>query len=186
LIKKNVLGELSGSCGDLGTLLSHVIGAMTVAGLAPQGVLLGFGIFFIGSGLFYGLPMAVQPMKAVSAVLLTSNVGAGEIAATGLLLGVIILILGLTGAMGLIARLIPQSVTAGLQLGLGLSTGWVGLELLSEDLWLGLLVLAVLIALMRVPRWPAAPLALLFAIAVGYFVGVSRCQSTLRSAGNGH
>ena len=65
-----------------------MIGAITVAGLAPAGVLIGFGAFFIASGLFYGLPMAVQPMKAVSAVLVTGQVGPGEIAAAGMLLGV--------------------------------------------------------------------------------------------------
>ena len=32
--------ECSGACGDLGTFIPHVIGAMTVAGLAPAGVLL--------------------------------------------------------------------------------------------------------------------------------------------------
>jgi hypothetical protein len=56
-------GELAGACGDLGTFLPHVIGAITVAGLAPAGVLIGFAAFFIASGLFYGLPMAVQPMR---------------------------------------------------------------------------------------------------------------------------
>ena len=79
--------ELAGACGDLGTFLPHVIGAITVAGLAPAGVLVGFGAFFIASGLFYGLPMAVQPMKAVSAVLVTGQVGPGEVAAAGIALG---------------------------------------------------------------------------------------------------
>ncbi|HSK41123.1 MAG TPA: putative sulfate/molybdate transporter [Arenibaculum sp.] len=169
---KSTLGELGGSCGDLGTFLPHAIGAMTIAGLAPQGVLLGFGIFLVGSGLFYGLPMAVQPMKAVSAVLLTGDMDAGEVAATGLMIGAVMLVLGLTGAIGPIARLIPQSVTAGLQLGLGLAMGLLGLELLGDHLWFGLLVLAVLLVLMRVPRCPAAPLTVLFAIIAGYPAGV--------------
>ena len=51
--------------GDLGTFIPHVIGAMTVAGLAPAGVLFGFAAFLIGTGLFYGLPLPVQPMKAI-------------------------------------------------------------------------------------------------------------------------
>ena len=37
----SVIREASGACGDLGTFIPHVIGAMTVAGLAPVGVLLG-------------------------------------------------------------------------------------------------------------------------------------------------
>ena len=170
--KSGLLGEVGGSFGDLGTFLPHVIGAMTVAGLAPQGVLLGFGIAFVGSGLFYGLPMPVQPMKAVSAVLLTGGLDAGEIAATGLLIGAFMLTLGVTGAIGVLARLIPQSVTAGLQLGLGLSMGMLGLDLLAQTLWFGLAVLVVLVALMQVPRCPAAPLTLLFAVGVGVAVGI--------------
>jgi len=168
---KILLGELGGACGDLGMFLPHVIGAITVTGPAPQGVLLGFGIFFIGAGLFYGLPMAVQPMKAVSAVLLTGDIGVGEIAATGLLIEAVMLVLGLTGAIGFLPRWIPQSITAGFQLGLGLSMGVLGFELLIEHFGFGLLVLAVLLVLMGIPRNPAAPLTLLLAVALGYAAG---------------
>ena len=45
-----LLLECSGACGDLGTFIPHVIGAMTVAGLAPVGVLFGFAAFLIGTG----------------------------------------------------------------------------------------------------------------------------------------
>lgn len=171
--RKSLLRELNGACGDLGTLLPYAIGAMTVAGLAPLGVLLGFGAFLVASGLFYGLPMAVQPMKAVGAVLLTGQLGAGEIAATGMLIGAVMLVLGVTGAIGPLARLIPASVSAGLQLGLGLAMAVFGLRLLAESLWFGLLVLAVLLALMRVPRCPAAPLTILFAIIVAHLAGMT-------------
>jgi hypothetical protein len=67
------LQECSGACGDLGTFIPHVNGAITLAGLGAAGVLFGFGVFLVGSGLFYGLPLPVQPMKAVSAVILTNG-----------------------------------------------------------------------------------------------------------------
>ena len=69
-------GEFGGAFGDLGTLLPLVLGAITVAGLAPAGVLLGFGVALVGAGSFYGLPMPVQPMKAIAAVILTGNLRA--------------------------------------------------------------------------------------------------------------
>src|SRR6266478_5772556 len=84
------LQECSGACGDLGTFIPHVIGAITVAGLGAAGVLFGFGVFLVGSGLFYGLPLPVQPMKAVSAVILTNGLRPGEIAAAGILLAAIL------------------------------------------------------------------------------------------------
>lgn len=164
--------ELAGACGDLGTLIPHVIGAITVAGLAPAGVLLGFAVFFIASGLFYGLPMAVQPMKAISALLVTGQVGPGEVAAAGILLGATLLVLALTGTIGWLARAIPQSVSAGLQLGLGISMGLIGLELMWRTPWLGALSLVLLVALMLLPRFPAAPAMLLAAVAVGAAAGL--------------
>ena len=127
-----VLREFSGACGDLGTFIPHVIGAITVAGLAPAGVLFGFAAFLIGTGLFYGLPMPVQPMKAVSAVILTDGLRPGEVASAGMMLGVVMLVLGATGAIGRFARLIPQSVSTGLQLGLGLLMGVLGIRLILE------------------------------------------------------
>ncbi len=165
--------ELAGACGDLGTFLPHVIGAIAVAGLAPAGVLVGFGAFFIASGLFYGLPMAVQPMKAVSAVLVTGQAGPGEVAAAGVVLGLVLLALGATGTIGWLARVIPQSVSAGLQLGLGLSMGLLGVGLVWRTPWLGVSALALLGALMLVPRMPAAPLMLAAAAALGYATGIA-------------
>jgi Molybdate transporter of MFS superfamily len=72
---RRFLLECSGACGDLGTFIPHVIGAMIVAGLAPAGVLFGFAAFLITTGLFYGLPLPVQPMKAISAAILTAAFG---------------------------------------------------------------------------------------------------------------
>ena len=61
------LGEVGGACGDLGTFVPLVVGGMIVGGLAPAGVLVGFGAFLVAAGLAYGISIAVQPMKAVSA-----------------------------------------------------------------------------------------------------------------------
>jgi MFS superfamily sulfate permease-like transporter len=162
-----ILQEFSGACGDLGTFIPHAIGAMMVAGLAPAGVLFGFAASLIATGLFYGLPIPVQSMKAVSAVILTDGLRPGEVAGAGLILGVTLVGLGATGAIGRVARLIPQSVSAGLQLGLGLLMTVLGLGLLLKLPWLGFGSLALLLALMRIPRCPAAPLTLMAAIAVG-------------------
>src|SRR3954464_4785737 len=165
---RRCLAECSGACGDLGTFIPHVIGAITVAGLAPAGVLFGFGAFLIASGLFYGLPMPVQPMKAVSAVILTGGLRSGEISGAGLVMGVLLLALGLTGAITRVARIIPQSGSTGLQLGLGMLMAVLGLGLVLESPWLGIGALALLLILMRIPYCPAAPLVLIAAIVAGW------------------
>jgi MFS superfamily sulfate permease-like transporter len=164
----SIIQEASGACGDLGTFIPHVIGAMTVAGLAPAGVLFGFGAFLISAGLFYGLPLPVQPMKAVSAVILTDGLRPGEVAAAGVMLGLILLVLGITGWIGRLARAIPQSVSVGLQLGLGLLMGVLGIKLMLQTPWIGFPALAALFLLTRIPRCPAAPVVLLAAALVGW------------------
>ena len=142
---------------------------MTVAGLAPAGVLFGFGAFLISTGLFYGLPLPVQPMKAVSAVILTGGLRPGEVAAAGMMIGVILLVLGITGWIGRLARVIPQSVSAGLQLGLGLLMGVLGIKLMLQTPWIGFPALAMLFLLTRIPRCPAAPIVLGAAAVIGWF-----------------
>jgi MFS superfamily sulfate permease-like transporter len=162
-----LLQEFSGACGDLGTFIPHAIGAMMVAGLAPAGVLFGFAVSLIATGLFYGLPIPVQPMKAVSAVILTDGLRSGEVAGAGLAMGMVLLGLGATGAIGRVARMIPQSVSAGLQLGLGLLMAVLGIGLMLKTPWLGFGSLALLLVLIRIPRCPAAPLTLMAAIIAG-------------------
>lgn len=177
------LGDSAGAFGDLGTFMPHVVGAMTVAGLAPAGVLFGFGASLVATGLFYGIPMAVQPMKAVSAVLLTGQLSAEATAASALVIGLVLLLLGATGLIGRVARIIPQSVTAGLQLGLGLLMGWLGLLMVLATPWLGLSALAVLLWVPRVrPGIPVAPLVLAVATAVGWAAGLTEVPSLPRLA----
>src|SRR5918996_1461213 len=166
------VGEIGGAFGDLGTFLPHVLGAITVAGLAPVGVLLSFGAFYVASGLVYRLPIPVQPMKAVSAVLITSGLSAGEVAATGLCLGLILVVLAATGAIGRFARVIPPSVVTGLQLGLGITLALLSLELMAGQSWLGALSAGVLLLLLRVPRCPATLVALGAAIVLAQLTGI--------------
>jgi MFS superfamily sulfate permease-like transporter len=168
---RTLIQECSGACGDLGTFIPHVVGAITVAGLALAGVLFGFSAFLISTGLFYGLPVPVQPMKAVSAVILTDGLRPGEIAAAGVILGVVLVLLGTTGAIGKIARVIPQSVSIGLQLGLGLLMAVLGFKLILDTPWIGLGSLVLLFLLLRVPYCPAAPMTLVAAIVVSWLAG---------------
>ena len=62
------LSELSGALGDLGTLLPLAIGLIVINGLNPTTLLLVVGLAYIGSGVYYRIPMPVQPLKALSAI----------------------------------------------------------------------------------------------------------------------
>jgi MFS superfamily sulfate permease-like transporter len=88
-----------------------------------------------------------------------------------MMIGVVLLALSVTGWIGRLGRAIPQSVSAGLQLGLGLLMGVLGLKLILETPWIGFGSLALLFALMRVPHCPAAPIALAAAMITGWATG---------------
>jgi MFS superfamily sulfate permease-like transporter len=85
-----------------------------------------------------------------------------------MILGVVLLVLGATGAIGHFARLIPQSVSTGLQLGLGLLLGVLGIKLVFETPLIGFGALALLFVLLRVPYCPAAPITLGAAAIAGW------------------
>lgn len=166
------LREVSGAFGDLGTLLPLTLGAIAVGGLAPAPVLAGYGLFYVLTALVYRLPVPVQPMKAMAAVLLTTQLGPGVLAAAGVMIGAALLLLAATGWAGRLARAVPQSVLAGLQLGLGLALGALALDLMASAPVVAAVTLALLVVLLATPRLPAALVALLAAALLARLLGL--------------
>lgn len=167
------LDEVSGALGDLGTFLPHIIGAITVVGMSPAGIFVTFGLFYALAGGFYGIPIAVQPMKAASAAVLIKPMSPGAVAGSGLVIGAFFLIAGATGLIGRIARALPPTVAAGLQLGLGLSLAGLGIRFIAHEVWLGVAMCVLMLALMRVPRMPVALVAVVVGAIVGVLTGAS-------------
>lgn len=161
------LREASGALGDLGTLLPLMLGTIAVVGLAPMPVVLGFALSYIATAFWYRLPIPVQPMKAVAAVLLTAEMSPESLAASGVMIGAILLILGGTGLIERIGRLVPQSVLAGLQLGLGITLSLVALDLIATAPALGLVLVLLVAALLRTSL-PAAAVAVAGALMAGW------------------
>jgi len=58
------LQELAGATGDYGTLIPLAIGYIVVCGLDPTGFLVMRGIANIIRGLYFKIPMPIEPMKA--------------------------------------------------------------------------------------------------------------------------
>lgn len=114
--------ELNGAMGDLGTYIPIVL-ALTLADDLNLGTTLIFtGIYNIITGAIYGVPMPVQPMKAIAAVAISgTGFGVPEIMAAGIITGGVLFVLGITGLMQLVYKLIPLSVVRGIQLAQGLS-----------------------------------------------------------------
>ena len=109
-------------------------------------------------------------MKAIAAVAMVSAVAPGAIALSGVLIGVVLLLLGATGFIDRIARLVPQSVISGLQLGLGLALAWISLGLMQDQWIIGGVTLAIACAALRFGTH-AAMLAVGAGVALGFGLG---------------
>ncbi len=114
------LSELAGSFGDYGTIIPLVLAMAAVSDLDISYIFLFFGIWFAITGLYYRLPIPIEPMKAVAVIVIAGTLTAGEIAASGMILGLIFLALGFGNVMAVLDRWIPRSVVRGIQLGLAL------------------------------------------------------------------
>jgi len=111
--------ELAGSLGDLGTLLPIAIAMVLFNGLSALGLFLSIGVFYIVSGVYFGITVPVQPMKVIGAYAIATAMSADQILASSLLMGVFLLIVGLTGAIEIIRKFTPHCVIRGVQLSTG-------------------------------------------------------------------
>jgi len=123
--------EIAGSLGDLGTFLPLLVGMSAQNGLDFAAALFFAGLFNVVTGLAFAIPMAVQPMKAIAAVALTEGLTVNQILAAGATVSLLVLVLGLTGLIDWVDKVIPRSVVRGLQLALGLSLVMKGLQMVA-------------------------------------------------------
>jgi hypothetical protein len=120
-------GELSGAFGDIGTELPLSTGLILATGMNPASVLIVFGLAQIFSALIYGIPMPVQPLKAVAALSIAGEASAMQVYGAGLGIGVSMLALTATGWLERLRKIIPKAVIRGIQLGLGIKLGMLAL-----------------------------------------------------------
>lgn len=111
--------ELAGALGDLGTLLPIAIAMVLFNGLSPLGLFIRIGVFYVISGIYFGITVPVQPMKVIGAYAIATSMSAGQILASSFLMGIFLLIVGATGAIDAIQKVTPISVIRGVQLSTG-------------------------------------------------------------------
>jgi MFS superfamily sulfate permease-like transporter len=140
---KFTLPELTGSMADLGTIIPFILIAVSLSGMKLGPILLMFGLYYIFTGLIYRLPVAVEPLKVVGALIVSASLTQGEIIGAGLFVGAIFLLLGVTGLIDNIARVFPLSMIRGVQLGLALLLLLKGGQFIYQDMWIGIAALGI-------------------------------------------
>jgi hypothetical protein len=160
--------ELAGAFGDIGTDLPLIVGIILAAKLDCASALILFGVMQVLTALRYRMPMPVQPLKAMAALVITQKIGGNVLFGAGLAIGVLMLFLTLTGLIDWFARVVPKVVVRGIQFGVGLQLSSIALnQYVQADGASGYVLAAtgfcLLIAFMGNRRFPAA----LFVIALG-------------------
>lgn len=95
------------------------VGMIMINGLSTSGVFFSVGLFYIFSGLYYGVTVPVQPMKVIGAYAIVTAMSASQIMASAVLMGVFLLVIGATGTMRIIGKWIPTPVVRGVQISTG-------------------------------------------------------------------
>ncbi|KAK7899876.1 hypothetical protein LTR67_003622 [Exophiala xenobiotica] len=173
--RRQPLTEISGAFGDLGTFLPIVIALTEGHQISLTTTLVFTGIYNILTGAFFGIPLPVQPMKAIAAVSILKGLTAGQTAAAGIFVSSCILVFSITGLLSWFTRVIPIPVVKGIQVGAGLSLiiaagskalsslSWTGPSWADNYLWM-ILGFIFLFVLNPRPRTPYALILFLLGI----------------------
>ena len=160
------LRELAGAMGDFGTLFPLAIGYIVVCGLNPAGLLVMMGLTNVVTGLVYRLPMPVEPMKVLAVVAIAQQWNPSMVYASGFAMGVLWLLMAVTGLMGWVARVTPRSVIRGIQISLGVLLAVQAFEMMASGWVLGLVSILIVLLLRKSPFAPAAIVLVLLGMAI--------------------
>ena len=120
--------EFTGAFGDLGTLLPLSIALIAVNGLDPVRVFAFVGLFCIITGVFYKVPMPIQPLKAVAVIAISLGLPREMIFASGIIIGCIVLLTSITGIIRHFSRIFSDAVVRGIQITVGFLLALEGMK----------------------------------------------------------
>ena len=176
--------EWAGAFGDIGTDLPLIVGIILASGLDPAGALITFGLMQVATGVVYRMPMPVQPLKAMAAIVIAQKVTAPVLLGGGLAIGVLMLVAASAGLLDWIGRLVPKAVIRGIQFGLGLQLGLLACKEYipaagASGFVLAAVGMAIVLALGSHRRYPSA--LVVIALGVAYAVGTGLDLSVIQA-----
>jgi len=102
--------EWAGAFGDLGISVPVLLALSASGALDLSRALLLFGSVYVCAGLYFRIPMPVQPLKAATAVVIARGLGAGALKACSLWIAVIFIILSVTGLSEKLNRVFTRTI----------------------------------------------------------------------------
>ena len=137
-LRRDAVHELAGGLGDAGLLIPLAVALITLNGLSATAVFAGVGVAYIGTALYFEVPIPVQPLKAFAAAAIALQLDATTIAAGALLMAVAMGLLAMTGIAGWLARRFPLVLVRGIQASVALLLATAAIELAQRGNWEGM------------------------------------------------
>jgi len=197
--------EVAGSLGDLGTILPLALGMIMINGLDPLSLFFCVGVYYIYSGIYFGVTAPVEPMKVIGAYAVATGISASWIFASSALIGISLILIGGTGAITFLGRYIPRPVIRGVQISTGVLLVSQGVKLMLGTsafqamkkaaepylavqnigpipigIVIGITLAALTLLLLENKRFPAALVIALIGTATGLFLGTHEGLDKLR------
>ncbi|KAG7337874.1 sulfate transporter [Nitzschia inconspicua] len=135
LCQKLTLPELSGACGDFGTLIPLLVAMARNRTIYLAPTLFLSGIVHIVTGCYWDIPIPLQPMKAIASLAIAQELTRTQVTVAGVGMGVCFLLLSVKNMIDIVNRWIPISVIGGLQLGVGWKLALKGIKLIQGLPW---------------------------------------------------
>lgn len=132
------LRELSGGFGDVGMLVPLAVAMIAVNGLNATAVFGSVGLLYMGTALFFRVPVSVQPLKAFAAAAIALELDAATIAAGALMMSAVLGSLAALGLADRIAARFPIVLVRGIQASVALLLAKAAIELAEKGNWPGL------------------------------------------------
>ncbi|MFC1500309.1 putative sulfate/molybdate transporter [Candidatus Zixiibacteriota bacterium] len=179
------LSEWAGAVGDLGILLPFAFALVIFNEFPPERLLFLWGLTYIVTGWYYRVPVSVQPLKAMAVIAIAAGFGVPELASTAIFFGTLMIILSVTGVIGILQRFFSISLIRGIQMGLGfilfqtsvtMITGR-GLILGTEDvnlllnLLLTLFTVLFIVIIQKKLKLPAGLIVIMLSVVIAYSYG---------------
>jgi SulP family sulfate permease len=93
---------------------------ITINGKNPTSLFLSAGIMYIAAGLYFRLPIPVQPLKATSAIAIAIGADSGTISMVAFWMGCIFFLASFFDLNGWFRKVFTRPIVRGVQLGLGI------------------------------------------------------------------
>jgi hypothetical protein len=153
--------EVTGAIGDSVTVLPIVVAVAVLTDLSLAIMLIWFGVFQVVWGQYYGVPISIEPMKALAALVIAGSITTGELLLGGLLVSGTLLVIGQTHTLDRFGQYISDSVVRGIQFGVALVLLETGARLGLGDPQLAALASGVAVLLIAAGYWNLSALVVL-------------------------